>query len=199
MLNDVVRKGTKHVPGWTLYVIGAAWAAWIFYLALTGGLGPEPINALEREYGEMALKVLIIGLAITPLRTHLGVNLIKYRRAIGVTGFFLVFAHLLVWAILDVQTLERVWTEIVKRPFITVGMASFVLALPLAITSNNASVKRLGARWRKLHKLTYAVVLLGALHFILIVKGWQIEPMVYMAAILGLLALRLPQLQRARR
>jgi sulfoxide reductase heme-binding subunit YedZ len=186
-INGVLRK----VPAWTIYIVATAWVVWLFYLALTGGLGVEPINALEREYGELGLKLLILGLLVTPLRKWTGVNLIKFRRAIGVTTFFLIMAHFLVWAVLDVQTFERVWMEIVKRPYVTVGMAGFVLMMPLALTSNNLSVRKLGAAsWRKLHKLTYPIAILGGVHYLWLVKGFQIEPIIYLAVILGLVATR---------
>lgn len=186
-LNNALRK----IPAWTIYVASAAWAAWLFYLALTGGLGVEPINALEREYGELGLKLLVLGLLVTPLRKWAGVNLLKFRRAIGVTTFFMILAHFLVWTVLDVQTFERVWMEIVKRPYVTVGMLSFVLMIPLALTSNNLSVRKLGAAsWRRLHKLTYPIAVLGAVHYLWLVKGFQIEPIIYLIAILGLVGVR---------
>ena len=131
------------------------------------------------------------GLAVTPLRRHAGVNLLKYRRAIGLACFFFVTVHLLTWAVLDVQRLDRVWADIVKRPYITVGMVAFVALIPLAVTSNNWSVRRLGARWRKLHKLAYPIGVLGAVHYLLLIKGWQLKPMFFLALILLLLALRL--------
>ena len=119
-------------------------------------------------------------------------NLLKFRRAIGVSAFFLVLAHFSVWAVLDVQSLERVWTEIVKRPYVTVGMASFVLMIPLALTSNNLSVRKLGsAIWRKLHKLTYPIAVLGAVHYLWLARGFQWEPIIYLAIILGLLVARM--------
>jgi methionine sulfoxide reductase heme-binding subunit len=120
------------------------------------------------------------------------VNLIRFRRAIGVLAFTYVALHLLVWLVLDVQALERIWADIVKRPYITVGMIGFVAMIPLALTSNNWSVRRLGPTWRQLHKLTYLVVLLGAVHFVMLRKGLQIEPLLYLGAIVLLLALRLP-------
>ena len=147
--------------------------------------------ALEHELGELALQLLIAGLCITPLRRHAGVNLLKFRRAVGLMAFFYVALHLLVWLLLDIQDPARIWADIVKRPYITIGMAGFVLLVPLALTSNNWSVRRLGPRWRKLHKLTYLAVILGGIHYIWLVKGIQIEPLVYMAVILGLLSLRL--------
>lgn len=178
------------VPSWALYLLLALPAPWYFYQGLSGGLGVEPIKALEHLYGEFALQLLIAGLAVTPLRRFAGVNLLKFRRAIGVMAFFYVFAHLLVWLVLDVQILSQIWADILKRPYITVGMGGFALMLPLALTSNTWSVRRLGPKWRKLHKLTYAVALLGGLHFVMLSKGFQLEPMMYLAAVLILLAAR---------
>ena len=196
---DRVNSSLRKLPAWTIYIVAALWMVWLFYLALTGGLGVEPINALEREYGELGLKLLVAGLLVTPLRRWAGLNLIKFRRAIGVTAFFVILAHFLVWAILDVQTLPRVWTEIVKRPYVTVGMAGFVLMIPLVLTSNNLSLRKLGAaRWRQLHKLTYVVGILGAVHYLWLVKGFQIEPIIYLTAILALIASRYVTVNRAR-
>lgn len=179
------------VPAWLIYVITFAWAAWVFYLGATNQLGPEPINTLERAYGEMGLKLLIAGLMVSPLRTWTGINLIKFRRAIGVSTFFLILAHFMVWALLDVQTFSRVWMEIVKRKYVTVGMAAFVMLTPLAITSNNLSIRKIGPlAWRKLHKLAYPIAILAGIHYLWLVKGFQIEPIVYMAVILGLVATR---------
>lgn len=189
----------RRIPAWTIYIAGAAWAAWLFYLGLTGGLGVEPINALEREYGEIGLKLLILSLVITPLRTYAGLNLLKFRRALGVTTFFFILAHFLVWAVLDVQSLARVWDDILKRPYVTVGMLSFVLMIPLAVTSNNWSLRKMGAAaWRKLHKLTYPIAVLGGVHYLWLVKGFQIEPIIYLLVILGLLATRVSWQRRAR-
>ena len=97
---------------------------------------------------------------------------------------------------LDVQSPGRVWADILKRPYITIGMAAFVLMIPLALTSNNRSVRALGAAWRRLHLFTYPIAILAALHFIWLRKGFQLEPLVYLAVILGLLALRVPVLLR---
>ena len=182
----------RRVPPWTFYVASAAWCAWLFYLAAAGRMGPEPIKALEHAYGIYALKLIVAILLITPLRKWTGLNLLRFRRAIGVSAFFVVVAHFAVWAILDVQTFARVWADIVKRPYVTIGMASFVLMLPLAITSNDRSLRNLGAAaWRKLHLLTYPVAVLAGLHFIWLVKGFQIRPLLYLVVIVGLLALRL--------
>ncbi len=192
MLAERVNDAARRVPVWLVYILGALPAPWFLYLGLTGGLGVEPIKALEHELGLLALQLLIAGLAVTPLRRLAGINLIRFRRAIGVLAFFYVALHLLVWLVLDVQQMARVWADIVKRPYITIGMIGFVLMLPLALTSNNRAVRWLGPLWRQLHKLTYIVVLLGGLHFVMLRKGLQLEPLLYMAAILLLLAVRLP-------
>lgn len=196
-INGTLRK----VPAWTIYIVGAIYAVWQFWLALNQ-IGPylvEPINVLERAYGEVGLKLMVLGLIVTPLRKWTGVNLIKFRRAIGVTAFFFVLAHFLVFAILDVQSVSRVWTEVVKRPYVTVGMLSFLMLIPLAMTSNNLSVRKLGAAsWRKLHKLTYPAAILGAVHYLWLVKGFQLEPIIYLLVILGLVATRYVSLERKR-
>lgn len=195
---DRLNSWARRVPTWVIYVLLALPAPWLFYLGLTGGLGVEPIKALEHEYGELALKLLIAGLAVTPLRRFVGLNLLKFRRALGLMAFFYVSAHLLVWLVLDVQIVAQIWADILKRPYITIGMAAFVLMIPLAVTSTNGWVRRLGARWRALHKLTYVVALLAVLHFVLLSKGFQIEPLIYLAVIMALLALRWRPTRRLR-
>ena len=187
-INQLLRK----VPTWLVYIVGLIPVPLFLYLAQTGGLGREPIKALEHELGELALKLIIVGLAITPLRKIVGLNLIKFRRAIGVLAFTYVALHLLVWLVLDVGILSQIWADILKRPYITIGMVGFVVMIPLAVTSNNWSVKRFGVKWRRLHQLTYVAAALGGVHFIMIAKGIQLEPLIYMAVILCLLAYRLP-------
>ncbi|WP_170352003.1 protein-methionine-sulfoxide reductase heme-binding subunit MsrQ [Ruegeria atlantica] len=187
-VNHILRR----IPAWAVYLIGALPAPWLFYQGLTGGLGVNPIEALEHRYGELALQLLIGVLAISPLRRFLGLNLLKFRRALGVLTFAYVTLHLLVWLVLDVQVPSQIWADIVKRPYITVGMAAFVLMLPLAVTSNNLSVRKLGPRWRSLQRLVFPAAILGGLHYVMLAKGFQIEPLVYLSAIVGLLLLRLP-------
>lgn len=189
---DTINRGMRRIPTWTVYLVGAIWAAWLFWLGLTGQLGAEPINKLEREYGETALNLLVAGLAITPLRRWPGLNLIRFRRAVGLTAFGFVVAHFTIWALLDVGTWGRVVADILKRPYVTVGMLALIGMIPLALTSNNRSVRAMGSNWRKLHRLTYAVCLLGALHYIWLTKGFPWEPLIYTVIIVGLLAVRLP-------
>ena len=199
MWSDRINGAARRVPVGALWLIGLLPAAWFLYLGLTGGLGAEPIKALEQELGAVALQLLIAGLAITPLRQHLRINLLRFRRAIGLLAFTYVAMHLAVWLLLDVQDAARIWEDIVKRPFVTVGFGAFVLLIPLALTSNDLSLRRLGPRWRRLHRLVYPAVVLGAVHFIWLSKGFQIEPLIYLGVILGLLALRLRLPRGARR
>lgn len=186
-INGLLRK----LPTWPLYVVGALPPLWYLYLGFTGGLGVEPISALEHKLGLLGLQVLIAGLLVTPLRKFTGVSLIRFRRALGLIAFYYISVHLITWLLLDVRDPARIWADIVKRPYITIGMIGFLLLVPLAITSNNFSVKKLGARWRSLHKLVYLAVPLGAVHFVWLRKGWQVQPLIYLALILIVLALRL--------
>jgi sulfoxide reductase heme-binding subunit YedZ len=189
---DHINGALRRVPPWTLYVLGVVPVAWVFWAGATGGLGVEPVEAIEHRMGLWGLWLLMASLAVTPLRRFAGLNLLKFRRALGLLAFFYIVVHLLVWLVLDVQILAQVWADILKRPYITVGMAGFLALVPLAVTSNDWAVRRLGAQaWRRLHRLAYPAVILGGVHFLMLRKGFQLEPILYLAAILALLGLRL--------
>ncbi|MBY5989592.1 protein-methionine-sulfoxide reductase heme-binding subunit MsrQ [Roseovarius atlanticus] len=188
---DHINTGLRRVPAWPIYVASLGYAAWMLWLGIQNRLGADPVKVLEHEMGQMALYLLVAGLAVTPLRKLAGVNLLKFRRALGLACFFFVVCHLLVWAVLDVQRIGEVWADIVKRPYITVGMAAFVLLIPLAVTSNNLSIRKMGAAaWGRLHQLVYPAAILGGVHYVMLVKGWQIRPLVFLAVIAGLIAWR---------
>lgn len=193
MIVDALNKYARKLPEWPLYIIGMVPALWFVWLLFNDGLGVDPVRGLEHRLGKTALQLLVAGLAVTPLRCHLGINLLKFRRALGLLAFTYVALHLAVWLALDIQFLwGQIWKDILKRPYITLGMSAFVMMLPLAATSNKYSLRRLSARgWRRLHKLTYLVVLAGALHYVWLVKGWQTEPLIYLGTVLVLLALRI--------
>ena len=181
----------RWVPIWSVYLLLMVPSVYYFYLAATGMLSVEPIKALEHKLGEFGLQLIVFGLAVTPLRRHLGLNLMRFRRVIGVMSYFYITVHLLVWLVLDVQVLSMIWQDIVKRPYISIGMLAFVAMTPLALSSNNYAVRKLGRVWQKLHKLVYGIAVLGAVHFIMLVKGFQLEPFIYLTIILSLLALRI--------
>ena len=186
-INDRLRV----IPSWSVYLAGSLPAVWYFWLGFNAQLGPNPISKLEHLLGEFALQLLIIGLAITPFRRLTYINLLKFRRAIGLLAFFYVLLHLLVWLVLDIQILSQILADILKRPYITVGMVAFAAMLPLAFTSNQWSLRKLGLHWHRLHKLTYSVSILACVHFIMLRKGFQLEPLVYLGLIVILLVFRL--------
>lgn len=180
----------------------ALWFAWALYSDFTRGtrhLGTDPIKAAEHAYGLWTLRFLLLTLAITPLRRLTGWNwLAKHRRTLGLYAFAYGVMHLLVWAIIDVQVViddlvgwDEVMTDLFKRPFITIGMLALLLMLPLAVTSTQAMIRRLGRRWQALHRLIYVVAVLGLVHFWMAVKlDWR-EPAVYAAVLALLLGWRL--------
>lgn len=178
---------------WLVYVVGMLPAVWLFYLAFTGRIGADPVAQLEWGLGLWALRFLIACLCITPLRQLLRINLLRYRRALGLVAFYYVLLHLSVWLWLDRGLdLHAALQDILRRPYITIGMAAFTLLVPLALTSTNWSIRKLGGKaWSKLHRLVYLAIALGALHFIMIKKVWLVEPLVYAAIVLLLLAWRL--------
>ena len=185
----------RRLPVTVVYILGFVPAVWLFWLGLTGGLGPDPVKALEHRYGEIALQLIVAVLAITPLRRFTGLSLLRFRRAIGLLAFGYVLLHLLVWMVLDVQLdWAGIVEDVLERPYITIGMAGFLMLLPLALTSNDSAVRRMGAAaWRRLHLLTYPAALAGALHYLMLTKTWELEPALYLAVILLLLLLRMPR------
>ncbi|MBY6241553.1 protein-methionine-sulfoxide reductase heme-binding subunit MsrQ [Methylosinus sp. Sm6] len=185
-----------------IYVVGLAPAASLFWLGVEDRLGPEPIRALEQGLGLWALRFLIACLAVTPLRRFAGVDLLRFRRALGLLAFSYAFLHLAAYVALDFGfDWAAVSADIVKRPYVTVGMASFAILAPLAATSNAAAIRRMGGKaWAKLHRLVYLAALAAAAHFLLVVKSWPAEPLVYAGLTAALLLTRLaPAPSRRRR
>jgi len=160
---------------------------------LTDGLGAEPIGEVTHVTGESTLRFLIATLAVTPLRRWLGWRwLAPARRSLGLLAFAYGTLHLLTWAVLD-QGLA--WTylieDVLERPYITVGLGAWLLMLPLAVTSTRGWMRRLGARWRPLHRLAYVAAIGGVLHYLWLVKADLVPPLLHGAAVLALLGLRL--------
>ncbi len=176
-----------------IYVAGMLPAAWYFYLGLMDQLGADPQKTLERLLGLWALRFLIAGLAVTPLRRLGGPNLVRYRRAVGLLAFYYACLHFSVYMLLDQGLdLAAIWRDIVKRPYITVGMLALLILIPLAATSNAPMIKRLGAAaWQRLHRLVYVAAAAAALHFIMLVKAWPPEPLIYAGLVAVLLLFRL--------
>ncbi len=167
----------------------------LIYQAFFGDLGANPIEEITHQTGSWALRLLLVTLAITPLRNLFNWRLVIYRRLLGLYAFFYACLHFLTYLVLD-QFFD--WSEIGrdiwKRPYITVGFSALVLLLPLAITSTNGMMRRLGRRWKQLHRLIYLIATLGVLHFLWLVKADLREPLIYGIILIGLLFLRTPTL-----
>ncbi|MBU2325785.1 MAG: protein-methionine-sulfoxide reductase heme-binding subunit MsrQ, partial [Alphaproteobacteria bacterium] len=152
----------------------------------------DPVRAFEHLLGLWALRFLCLGLAVTPLRDLFGVNLISYRRALGLLAFYYVLAHFAVYLTLDRGLiLSSIAGDILKRPYIMLGMAGLLMLIPLALTSNQWSIRRLGQRWNMLHKLVYPVLLVAILHYALSLKVIDPEAAFYIAVTIILLGYRL--------
>ncbi|MCK4864939.1 MAG: sulfoxide reductase heme-binding subunit YedZ [Gammaproteobacteria bacterium] len=155
-------------------------------------LGANPFEVLTRSSGEWTLRFLLLTLAMTPLRQLTGSAWpLRLRRMFGLFVFFHVCVHLLTYLWLDhFFDWDEIVTDIIKRPYITFGMLAFTLLVPLALTSTKKMMKRLGKRWKSLHKLVYVIALLGVLHFILLVKADLQEPIIYAFILLTLFLVR---------
>lgn len=156
-------------------------------------LGANPVEELIHRFGIWGLNFLLITLAVTPLRFLTGRNwLIRFRRMLGLFAFFYILMHFLTYAGLDQRfDLAVILEDIAERPFITIGFIAFLLLMPLAVTSTNRMMKRLGRRWQKLHRLVYVIAVLGVWHFYWQVKLDTLEPVIYAAILAVLLGYRI--------
>jgi len=157
-------------------------------------LGANPVEELLHELGLWGLRFLVLTLAITPLKDIIHKPWpLAFRRMLGLFAFFYVLLHFLTWLVLDRELFwSEILTDIGKRPFITIGFTAFLLLIPMAVTSTNGWIRRLGAqRWRKLHRLIYLIALLGVWHFYWLVKSDVREPLIYLAITMTLLGWRI--------
>lgn len=155
-------------------------------------LGANPVERVQDTFGQWGLRFLMITLAVTPLRDWFHAPwLVQLRRMLGLFAFFYVLMHFLTWLLLD-QGLywSAILEDIAKRPFITIGFAALLLLIPLAITSTNGMMRRLGKRWKTLHRLVYLIALLGVWHYYWQVKKDVTEPLIYLTIVLVLLGWR---------
>ena len=162
--------------------------------AVSGRLGANPIEFAIRTTGFLALIFLFVTLAITPLRKWTKISeLVKYRRMLGLFAFFYAALHLSIYFAIDRNlNLANTAGDIVQRPFVAVGMTAFFLLIPLAVTSTNSMIKRLGGkRWQQLHKLTYLCAVGGVIHYYLIVKSDVLMPLAFAAVLIFLLGYRI--------
>lgn len=167
-------------------------AAWLAYAVASGGLGADPVEALAKQSGRWALRLLALTLAVTPLRRLTGWRgLLRVRRMLGLFCFFYALLHLATYLVLDLQLeWDELLADIVERPFISAGLTTFLLLLPLALTSTRGWQRRLGRRWQQLHRLVYAAALGALLHFFWAVKADLREPLLYAGVFALLLGYR---------
>jgi sulfoxide reductase heme-binding subunit YedZ len=184
----------------TLFLLCLLPLARLAWLGANGGLGANPIEFITRSTGTWTLNVLLITLAVTPARQLLQwPALLRYRRMLGLYAFFYASLHFLTYLWLDQYFDWRAMLgDIVKRPFITAGFSAFILLLPLAATSTQAMMKRLGHDWQRLHRLVYLIACLGVAHYLWLVKKDLSQPLLYAAILALLLGARLIAAARKR-
>lgn len=187
----MLARALRHVPPWTIYIVGALPALWMAYQTLTGTIGIDPVRAIEWGLGLWALRLLIATLCVTPLR-WVGLNLMRFRRQLGLVAFAYVVLHFTAWLTIDMGLRwGQILPDLVKRWYIVVGMAALILLVPLAVTSNTASIRRLGAKgWNRLHKLAYPATILATVHFMMVGKVYTAEVLIYAGILCALLAVR---------
>lgn len=175
---------------WLAHALALTPTLWLLHDAYRGQLGADPVAELTHRSGDWALRLLLLTLAVTPLRRLSGWRWpLRYRRMLGLHTFAYACLHFSVYLVLDLGGYwAQILDDVVKRPFITVGFLAWLGLLPLAATSNRAAMRRLGRRWGLLHRLVYPIAVLAVLHFIWQVKADLREPLIY-AAVLGVLLL----------
>ncbi len=198
MLQDAVSRFNQRFPKVALIILLTLPFANLVYLGLHDDLSADPVEYVLHYTGIWALRLLLLTLAITPLRQLFGAPvLIRFRRILGIATWVYATLHFAVYLSLDLQfDFAHLWQDILKRPYITVGFLAWLLMTPLALTSSNRAVRALGRRWKKLHRLIYLITLLACLHFIWLVKADLFEPLIYTAIALLLLFYRLVKASR---
>ena len=182
-----------------LFIVALVPLGRLVWGAFNGALGANPVETITFETGTWGLNFLLITLTVTPLRRLSGWNgVVRLRRMLGLFGFFYICLHFTTYLWLDQYfSVADIIEDIVERPFITIGFSGFVLLTPLAVTSTNGMVKRLGgANWRRLHRLAYFAAAAGVAHFIWLVKADLREPLIYLAILITLMLLRLAPVVR---
>ena len=186
---DNINSTLRRVPTWVVYLLGLVLAAWVIFDGLSQ---TDPVRGIEWGLGIWSLRLLIVALVISPLR-WVGLNLLRFRRQLGLVAFAFVCLHLLSWLTIDMGLRwSQILHDLYKRWYILIGMSAFILLTPLAITSNGASIRSLGAKtWNRLHKLAYPATILAVIHFLMVGKVYTAEMLIYAGIVAVLLTVRL--------
>ena len=182
----------RHVPVWAVWLLGLVPLGLLAWDALQGHLGVDPVRDIEHRLGRTAIYFLLATLTVTPLLRLTRLNLMRFRQALGLICFAYVACHLVAWVVFDMAFLwAQMLKDVVKRPYLVFGMLAFAMLLALALTSNRFSIRRMGAGWRKLHRLVYPAAILAGVHWLWALKVWESWPLTILGTILLLLFLRL--------
>lgn len=186
---DRINRFLKRVPTWVIYLLGTIP---LFIVAWQTSTAIDPVRAIEWGLGLWAVRLLIATLFVSPLRWA-GLNLLRFRRQLGLVAFTYVVLHFTSWLTIDMGLRwSQIAPDLYKRWYIVVGMSALLLLIPLALTSNNGSIRRLGAQnWSRLHKLAYPATALAMLHFLMVGKVYTVEVLTYAGILAALLAIRL--------
>ena len=188
MLTQLNQKYLKLV----IFILSLTPIFFIIYQIITNQLGPEPVKDITHHTGKWTLYFIVITLAMTPLKKITKLNIwINYRRMFGLFIFFYASVHLMTYIGLDYRfDLTSIGDDIIKKKYIFIGFAAWLLLIPLAITSNKRMMKILKDKWKKLHRLIYIISLFGSIHYLWLVKRDLTEPLVFLSIILILLTFR---------
>ena len=181
-----------------LFVVCLVPLSLVIWRAVEGQLGANPVQTITHQTGLWGLRLLLVTLAVSPLRRLTGWgSVVRFRRMLGLFAFFYVLLHFLTYMVIDQQlSLHDIVEDVAKRPYVTVGFMAFVLLIPLAATSTDGMIRRLGGkRWKQLHQLVYVIAVAGCFHYLWLVKADTRDPLIYFSILTALLALRLPALQ----
>ena len=185
---DTINQTVRRVPTWVVYLLGLALAAWVIFHGLNA---TDPVRGIEWGLGLWSLRLLIATLVVSPLRWG-GLNLLRFRRQLGLVAFAFVCLHLTAWLTIDMGLRwSQILHDLYKRWYILLGMSALVLLVPLAITSNNSSIRKLSAKgWNRLHKLAYPATILAVIHFLMVGKVYTTEMLIYAGIVAALLLAR---------
>ena len=183
-----VNRFAKRVPTWVVYILGLALAAWVIFSGLQQ---IDPVRGIEWGLGLWAVRLLIATLFISPLR-WVGLNLLRFRRQLGLVAFSFVVLHFTSWLTIDMGLRwDQILKDLYKRWYILIGFSALLCLIPLAVTSNNTMIRRLGAlNWNRLHKLAYVATGLAMIHFLMVGKVYTVEVLTYATILVALLAVR---------
>lgn len=179
-----------------VFLAASAPFVWLIYSLFTGQLGPNPIDSLTDSTGTLAIRLLLISLTLTPLRYVLKQTWpLRFRRMLGLFAFFYAALHVSIYLLLDQQfDIGLIWEDLVQRPYVLAGTLSFLILLPMAVTSTRKMVRRLGKRWSVLHSGVYIAGCAAVVHYVLLARGDLIEPFVYLAILIILFTIRLARI-----